>query len=206
MLNFFRKRQNKFINRLQEQTALTLEGLTILGQYLTNPTSATADALGIKEKEADNCRRLLIDELNRSFITPFDREDLFALSRAIDDVLDYAKSTVAEIIIFKIKPSENMVKMGTLLHEATYELLKGIECLQDHPAVASEHARRAKKIENKVEEVYREALAEMFQETDEVKKLVRAIKHREVYRHLSNAADRGDEAANILDEIVMKHS
>ncbi len=79
-----------------------------------------------------------------------------------------------------------------------------IERLQDHPGVASEHAQRAKALENKVEKVYREALADMFQEIDSIKQLVNVMKLREVYRHLSNAADRGDEAANVLADIIVK--
>ena len=70
--------------------------------------------------------------------------------------------------------------------------------------MASEHAQRAKALENRVETVYREALADMFQEADDVKGLVRIMKLREVYRHLSNAADRGDEAANVLADIIVK--
>jgi uncharacterized protein Yka (UPF0111/DUF47 family) len=94
--------------------------------------------------------------------------------------------------------------MCTLLRDATFEILKGVERLQDHPGVAAEHAQRAKALENKVEDVYREALAAMFVETDDVKQLVIMLKLREVYRHLSNAADRGDEAANSLADIVVK--
>ncbi|HOV07437.1 MAG TPA: hypothetical protein PLV27_09290, partial [Anaerolineaceae bacterium] len=75
---------------------------------------------------------------------------------------------------------------------------------QDHPAVAAEHAQRAKALENRVETVYREALADMFIETDDVHTLVNILKLREVYRHLSNAADRGDEAANVLADIIVK--
>jgi len=62
----------------------------------------------------------------------------------------------------------------------------------------------AKALENKVEDVYREALADMFTDTDDTRSLVRMMKLREVYRHLSNAADRGDEAANVIADIVVK--
>ncbi|NMD27600.1 MAG: DUF47 family protein, partial [Chloroflexi bacterium] len=165
-----------------------------------------ADQLTAKEKEADEARRLLIDELNRTFITPFDREDIFALSRAIDDILDYAYSTMTEIVIFKVKPTEYMEQICTLLKESTFEMLKAVECLQDHPGVTAEHANRAKKVENKIENVYREALANMFKDTEDLKGVVKAMKMREVYRHLSNAADRSDEAANVLADIVVKTS
>ena len=97
-----------------------------------------------------------------------------------------------------------MVRICSLLRDATFELLCAIDRLVDHPGVAQEHARRAKSLENQVEAVYREALADMFKETDDVNQLVNMLKMREIYRHLSNAADRGDEAANVLADIIVK--
>ncbi len=204
MLKIFKKRRNVFIHLMHEQATLTLEGMDLLKAYLSYPAKQLADELTMKEKEADESRRILIDELNRTFITPFDREDIFALSRAIDDIIDYAYSTMTEIVILKVDPTEYMVRMCSLLRDAAYELMKAMEQLQDHPAVAAEHAQRAKALENRVETVYREALADMFQDAEDVKGLVKIMKLREVYRHLSNAADRGDEAANVLADIIVK--
>lgn len=204
MLKIFRKRRNVFIHLLQQQASLTLEGMEILKDYLLYPAKKLADQLTVKEKEADESRRILIDELNRTFITPFDREDIFALSRAIDDILDYAYSTMTEIVILKVDPTKFMVSMCSFLRDATFELVQAIERLEDHPGVAAEHAQRAKALENRVETVYREALADMFEGTDDVRKIVKIMKMREVYRHLSNAADRGDEAANVLADIIVK--
>jgi predicted phosphate transport protein (TIGR00153 family) len=204
MLKIFNKRRNVFIQLMHEQSRLVLEGMDLLKNYLTNPSKAIADELTAKEKEADESRRILIDELNRTFITPFDREDIFALSRAIDDVLDYGYSTMTEIVILKVEPTEYMIRICSLLRDAAFELMKAMEQLQDHKAVAAEHAQRAKALENRVETVYREALADMFIETDDVHTLVNILKLREVYRHLSNAADRGDEAANVLADIIVK--
>lgn len=204
MLKIFKKRRNIFIHLIHEQAALTLDGMELLKAYITQPDQTLADQLTLKEKEADEARRILIFELNKTFITPFDREDIFALSRAIDDVLDYGYSTMMEIVILKVEPTNYMLRICSLLRDATFELLKGVERLQDHPGVASEHAQRAKALENKVEDIYREALADMFTETDDTKQLVKMLKLREVYRHLSNAADRGDEAANVLADIVVK--
>jgi predicted phosphate transport protein (TIGR00153 family) len=204
MLKIFSKRRNIFINFIHQQASLTLEGMELLKAYLVKPDQTLADQLTLKEKEADEARRILIFELNKTFITPFDREDIFALSRAVDDVLDYAYSTMTEIVILKVEPTPYMVRMCSLLRDAAFELMKGVERLHDHPGVASEHAQRAKALENKVEDVYREALADMFTETDDTKQLVKMLKMREVYRHLSNAADRGDEAANVLADIVVK--
>ena len=206
MLKIFKKRRNIFINLILEQASITLAGMELLKAYVTQPDQLIADKLTAKEKEADEARRILIDELNRTFITPFDREDIFSLSRAIDDVLDYGYSTMNEIVILKVEPTPYMVRMCSLLRDATFELMQAVERLQDHPGVTSEHAQRAKALENRVEDVYREALADMFSETDDVRHVVKMLKLREVYRHLSNAADRGDEAANVLADIVVKTS
>ncbi|NTU74963.1 MAG: DUF47 family protein [Anaerolineaceae bacterium] len=204
MLALFKKRQNVFIKLIHDQAESTLAGMEALLSYLTDPNPAAADLLTKKEKEADEFRRILIYELNKTFITPFDREDIFALSRSIDDVLDYAFSTLSEIELLKVKPTPYMIRITTLLRDAANELLMAVDRLEDHPGVANEHAHRAKALENKVEVLYREALAELFNGVEDTKHVMKVFKYREVYRHLSNAADRGDEAANVIASIVMK--
>jgi predicted phosphate transport protein (TIGR00153 family) len=204
MRKLFKKRQNMFIKLIHDQAALTLAGLEALKVYMMNQDPAAAAMLVSKEKEADEARRILIYELNKTFITPFDREDIFALSRAIDDVLDYAYSTVEEMRVLKVEPTSYMQRMASLLRDAAYELLMAVERFEDHTGVASEHAQRAKALENKVEDVYREALADLFSGAEDLKHVVKMMKLREVYRHLSNASDRGDEAANVIADIVVK--
>lgn len=189
---------------IHEQAAITLAGLDALKAYMDGQDAAAATELANKEKEADEIRRILIFELNKTFVTPFDREDIFALSRAIDDVLDYAYSTINEMEILKVRPTVFMARIASLLRDAAFELLLAVDRLQDHPGVANEHAQRAKALENRVEQVYREALADLFSGAEDTKHIIRMLKQREVYRHLSNAADRGDEAANIIADIVVK--
>lgn len=206
MNRLFRKRKNVFIRMIHDQAQLTLEGLEALKDYCEAQDSASAKLLKNKEKEADEARRILIDELNRTFVTPFDREDIFALSRTIDDVIDYAYSTVSEMEVFKVSVTPHMLQMASLLRDAAYELLMAVDRLSEHPNVAGDHAQRAKALENRVEDVYREALAELFQEANDIEHVVTILKLREIYRHLSNAADRGDEAANVIADIVVKIS
>jgi predicted phosphate transport protein (TIGR00153 family) len=204
MRSLFEKRQNVFIKLLHDQSALTLDGMEALVKYLTTLDPAASALLTSKEKEADEVRRIFIDELNRTFVTPFDREDLFALSRTIDDVVDYAYSTVSEMEILKVETTSYMQRMASLLRDAAYELLQAVDRLENHPRVATEHAQRAKALENRVEGVYREALADLFSNVEDIQHIVSMLKLREVYRHLSNAADRGDEAANVIADIVVK--
>lgn len=202
----FKKREDVFIARIHDQASLTLEGLDALNLYFQNGDPETAKLLTKKEKEADEARRILIDELNRTFVTPFDREDIFALSGAIDDVLDYAYSTANEMDIFGIKATPYMMRIASLLRDAAYEILQAVDRLEEHPNVAGDHVKRAKALENRVEETYREALADLFSHAESLEHMLEILKFREVYRHLSNAADRGDEAANAIANIVVKIS
>ena len=204
MFRRLKKRENVFLRLIHDQAALTLDGLDALKTYLDTQDPAASALLNTKEKEADEARRILIDELNKTFVTPFDREDIFSLSRTIDDVLDYAYSTVTEMEILKVEPTSYMVRMASLLRDAAYELSMAVDRLQDHPGVSNDHAQRAKALENRVEDVYREAIADLFSGAEDIQHVVKMLKMREVYRHMSNAADRGDEAANVIADIVVK--
>jgi len=202
--DFFKPRQDNFVRLLLEQSEWASKGLEALVAYMVDANQASVDEVERCEKEADEVRRILVGELNRTFVTPMDREDIFALSRAIDDILDYAYSTVDEMMVLHLKPNLHLRRMVSLLREAADEVHLAMLRLKDHPGVATEHAQRAKALENRVERVYREALAALFEGPAEPEHIVEMLKLREIYRHLSNAADRGDEAANIISDIVVK--
>jgi predicted phosphate transport protein (TIGR00153 family) len=204
MFSFFKRREEVFNKLIVDQASITHEGLKLLAKYIETPESDIAEQLSLKEKEADEVRRILIDELNRTFVTPFDREDIFSLSRSIDDMIDYADTTVVEMRILNVSPTPYMIRMTTLLKDAGWEIHQAVMRLQKNPRVAIEHAQRAKALENRVEAVYREAIASLFSGPEDVHHVVEMLKMREVYRHLSNAADRGDEAANVIADIVVK--
>jgi uncharacterized protein len=204
MFRFFKRKEDKFQRLIEEQASLSYEGMRLLVKYLETNDPEVAEQLTMKEKEADEVRRILIDELNHTFVTPFDREDIFALSRSIDDVVDYADTTVVEMVILKVESTPFMERIASLLKDAAYEIWQGVLRLPKHPNVALDHAQRAKALENRVEMVYREAVADLFSGPEDVHHVVEMLKLREVYRHLSNAADRGDEAANIIADIVVK--
>jgi hypothetical protein len=204
MGRLFKTRQASILSLIVSQAELTLKGLEQLKDYMTTRQPERVADITQTEKDADEARRILIDELNRTFVTPFDREDIFTLSRTIDDMLDYAYSTVTEMEVLKVNPTSFMVRIVSLLRDAAFEIHLATLRLKDHPKVASEHAQRAKALENRVEAVYREALADLFNGPEDVQHVVKMLKKREVYRHLSNAADRGDEAANAIADIVVK--
>lgn len=197
---FFRKQKFDFYALLLEQAEKTLEGLAALEVFINDPRPAKGMEIRDIEKQADDLRRILIGALNQSLVTPMERGDIFALSRAIDDMIDYAKSTVEEMILFEVPTDDHLKKMAKVIHEAGVEVVAAVRYLEDQPRVCEEHMIRAKKAENHMEHIYREALVELFKNPN----VVTILKTRELYRHLSNSADRGDEAADIIGDILVK--
>jgi uncharacterized protein Yka (UPF0111/DUF47 family) len=189
-----------FYGHLMRQAENSLEGLMALKHYAEDQCDKCVNRVKDLEKMGDEERRVLIEELNNTFVTPFDREDIFQLSRALDDVMDYANSSVVELEIYELKADDHVKEMVDILIGAGEELSKSMKYLEDYPKIANDHAVKAKKYENKMEAAYRHALSDLFKGTDPIFML----KMREIYRHLSNCADRADEAANIVLSIVMK--
>ena len=195
----FRKEKN-FYKMLSDQASKTLEGIEALGKFVENQNQKNANRVKEIEKEADELRRVLVEELHKTFVVPMDREDIYALSRAIDDIVDYANSTVDEMEIYEVASDAHLREMVDILRKAALEISDAVKILEAYPNIAMEHAVKAKFYENTMEKAYHSALADLFKKTD----TVYMLKMREIYRHLSNAADRSDEAANIICSIVMK--
>ena len=112
---FGSKREIDFYELLLSQSEKTLAGCQALVRFLDN--EGEPEELLKLEQEADDIRRILIDELNQTFITPMDREDIFMLSRAVDDVLDHAYNTVKEMDIFEVESNEFLLHMAELLQK-----------------------------------------------------------------------------------------
>ena len=189
-----------FYRMLADQASKTLEGIEALGQFMKNPGPEDAQRVKEIEQQADDLRKMVIENLHQSFVTPMDREDIFALSRAVDDVVDYANTTVDEMEIYGVSPDSHLKAMVDILRKEAREISDSVRMLNSYPHIAMEHAVQAKTYENAMEKAYHSALADLFKRTD----TIYMLKMREIYRHLSNAADRGDHAANIICNIVMK--
>ncbi len=202
----FRRHPDKFLQSLIQQTEITLRGMNALEAYMKKRSAKHAAAVRQAEKDADEVRRILIDDLNRTFVTPMDREDIFALSRAIDDIMDYAYATVDEMEVLDVEPNDYLRKLVAVLQDAAEEIHQAMLILKTDPHAASKHATKAKALENQVESIYREAVSELFSGPDDIHRIMEMLKLREIYRHLSNCADRGDEAANVINDVVMKIS
>jgi len=203
---FLKPKQSNFIELLIRQGDFAVASVEALQAYFKKQSEKKSTQARQIEKDADEVRRILVHELLDTFVTPIDREDLFALSRSLDNFVDYVYTTVEELEIFEMSASEDVLEFASLLLEMANELRLALQRLLDHPGVASEHARRVKSLENQVEDAYRRRLAELFSGPEDVHHIMEMLKSREVLRHLSNAADQGDRAADIIMDIVVKWS
>ena len=199
-----RRKPNHFLYRLTQQSELVVKGTDALRDYMGKPSKKNASQVRQIEKEADEVRRILIDELNRTFVTPIDREDLFGLSRAVDDVLDHAYSTINEMDILDVAPNHYLQLMVEMLHNSAEEIHLAMERLELHPAVADSHTVRAKAIENQMETLYAEAIADLFKKPSKLQDVVEMMKLREIYRHMLHAVQSAEDAANIISDIIVK--
>lgn len=195
----------RFVTLLSDQAALAVEGLRLLQGLARDQPSREQGAEAVKrvEREGDEIRRVLIDELMRTYSTPFDREDLFALSRSIDDIVDAADEAARELYTFKIRPPGELDEMIDVLLDGARHIELAVGELLDHPLVAADHAVRAKRCENRIDDLYHAAVEALFDGPEVTSELLKA---REIYRHLKNSADRIDQTADEISVIVIKRS
>ncbi len=201
---FFKPPQSNFSNLLVEQGEYTVKCVEALQDYLKKPNAKRREQAHQIENDADEVQRILIHELEDTFVTPLDREDIFALSRAVDDFIDYVYDTVDELEIFQLTATDGMHEITDLLLKMAGEIHLAMQRLIDHPRIAYDHARRIKGLENRVETTYRTQLAALFDGPEDLKAVMKVLKTREVLGHMSNASDMGDRAADIILDIGVK--
>jgi uncharacterized protein Yka (UPF0111/DUF47 family) len=169
-------------------------------EYMETGDSRIGEMVRNDEHEADKIKIHNIHVLNEAFSTPIDREDIYRAIMDLDDIVDYCKSTVNEMETLGLKPNKYSLEFSLHLKEGVDALTNGFVKLKSDPAAAAADAAVARKAERVVEKTYRRAIAELFQ-GDDYKEIFR---RREIYRHLSNAADRMAHCANTLHDIIVK--
>jgi uncharacterized protein Yka (UPF0111/DUF47 family) len=205
---------------LREQCINLQAAVAVLDEYLQKADSALAPKVRKKVRVGHNLRDRNLALLYSSFVTPIDREDIYTLSTSIDHILDYVNNTVRELEVLQVEPDDHMRKMAEQLGKGAASLAHGLELFRKGRAGEIRDAVVTRQLERYVEKLYREALAEMFQgaeyqaltEGDQQQSVlaclefvVTRIKRREVYRHLSNAADRLAHAGEALRDISVKY-
>ena len=174
----------------------------LLVEFMESGDPATGQMIRRDEHEADKIKVHNLHTLNEAFSTPIDREDLYRAIIDLDEVVNYCKTTVSEMDVLALTPDKHCLEMAMHIKLGSDALALGFSRLAKTPREAAADADAARKAERKVEKAYRRAIAELFQGDD----YIHMFKRREIYRHLSNAADRMANCANTLHDIVVKMS
>jgi len=198
------KAEDKFISMLIGQAAKSVEAVHYLVRTLEQVNADTIKTVHTLAEEASELRRMLIDELHKTFITPLDREDIFNLSHCFEDMVTYALTTVEEMSILKVDADDHIRQMMNLVCAEAEQLELAILRLAQNPRVALDHAHEVRKLERKVERLYRAAIKDLFARATDPERLPGLFYRREVYRHISNMSDRADSAANVFGMVIMK--
>lgn len=210
-----------FYGLMNDQCDVLVEAMEALVVYLEDGSDEKAEIVRQIEKRGDELKARNVDILNRAFATPMDREDIYRAIITLDMGINYAKTTTRELEAMNLSPDKFMLEMAIEFKNAAQALQQGFRKLTENPVQAEADAKTALKCERNVEKIYRRALSELFNVDEMVTKLEAAepgsraqalikvvdmFKHREIYRHLSNGADRLALAADRLHDIIVKIS
>lgn len=207
MIRKFFPKETDFFELFDKSAANITRGASLLVALMENFDNLDARSKEIYEveQEGDLLTHDIIKKLNKTFITPIDREDLYALASRLDDVIDLIWSAVDRIGVFRIKETtKEAISMSKDLLMITEVIHKTIRKLKEknYPHV-QEFCIEINRLENRIDRDFRDALGKLF---DEVKDPVQIIKWKEIYEHLEDASDRCEDVANILEAIVLKHA
>ncbi len=199
-------REDEYFAFFSQMTEKIHEASNILVEMLQDkPQNFEAHAKRIKDAEhaCDELMHAVTLKLNKSFITPFDREDIFMLSVALDDVCDYIDAGARAIMMYNIQEINEFAKgLAKVIQSLAIEINSAVALLKK-PNGMNQHIIEIHRLENEADDIYYRATGELFQkETDPIM----LIKWKELYEILENATDRCESVANIIESIVLKHN
>ncbi|HJM00452.1 MAG TPA: DUF47 family protein [Nitrosopumilus sp.] len=191
------------LDNLAKKAVETSEAVVILFNDLSN--TEQAKKIHELETEADVLTRDIFSELNKTFITPLDREDMQRIASKIDDVIDFMDGIAARVYSYKITSSPPFCKeMALELVKATKEVEYMISKLQriKDPKDMIQHCRNTSDIEHVVDDLYREAIRELFETND----AINIIKLKDIYETMETASDRCVDVSDVIEDIVLKYT
>jgi len=203
-------RDEKFFAMLEESTSNLLVGSELLKKLAGSKNTAQQVKLveEIKEVEhrGDTITHGIFSQLNATFVTPLDREDIHLLASALDDILDYMDGSAQRLVLYSIKKfPPAMVRLCDVLHLSIGELHRGIGLMRnlDDTDRLQEVFQRVNQYENDADTIFDQAVADLFKKE---KKPIQIIKLKEVYVGLETATDKCEDVANVLEGIVIKYA
>ena len=197
-------RETKFFDMFAEMASNLMEGATTLRALFQDYKDVPVSVQKIKdiEHKGDDMTHAVVIKLNQTFITPFDREDIHALASALDDVLDYINSAADRLLMYKITSTPNAaLKLADVIVRQSDELSKAVSLLEKNQQKVLEHCVEVNRLENEADAVARDAIGHLFHDE---KDPIQLIKIKELLEVLETATDKAEDAANVLETVILK--
>jgi len=197
-------REEKFFDFFEQAAQNILRGAEALKSMMDSYLDPGASASRLKdlEHEGDKITHQIIKKLNQTFITPIDREDIYSLTSALDDVLDLIEAVADRMVLYKIEsPTPEARDLSNIIYDSAKEIARAINLLSglDH---VYDHCVEINRLENDADRITRDAIARLFQGDYGP---FEVIKWKEIYETLEAATDKCEDAANIIEAVVLKH-
>lgn len=198
-------RDEKFYDMFTQLAKRLTASATLLHEMFKSPGELNAKVATIKglEHEADNLTHDIIDRIDRTFVTPFDREDIHALASELDDVIDLIDGTARRATIFRIqKTRPAAVVLAEVLERAARTVEEGVRDMKDakHVYAISE---KLKVLEEEGDAVYHDAMGALFAEGGDA---LEVVKWKDLYDKIEDALDQCEDVGNVLQSIALKNA
>jgi len=196
-----------FFDLFEKQAGVVKEAawqLVALTEDFTN-VKEKRHAIENLEHKGDQITHDIYHQLNSSFITPIDPEEISSLASSLDEVLDYIDGATEKMYYYNIESTDShMIELAKLIHMSTVEIesaVKAIRSIKD-PRYIEERCIEVNRLENLADDVLAHAVTELFKTTD----AITIIKLKDIYEHLEMATDNCEDVANVLSDIAIRHS
>jgi len=204
-------KDDKFFNFFERDVDNLLAAAKVFRDLMSNSISKEERAQKIRrieefEHKGDEITHMIYSDLGSTFITPFDREDIHQLASKLDDILDYLQGAATRIVLYRVDTiSVEQERLATMIYDSVAELHKAIPLLRDLKNVTTirENLVRINSIENEADDLFERAIANLF---DTCKDPIQLIKSKELLVSLETATDQCEDAANVIESIIVKNA
>ena len=200
----FIPREVKFFDLFDQQAQNIIKASQLLRELVNNFADARAKAHAIKEVEhaGDQITHDIVKKLNTTFITPIDREDIYALASRLDDVLDLIDAVADRLLLYKIKaPTDGSIGMAKIIVKTAEETDRAVRCLRTLSPFYHKHAVEVNRLENEADRLLRDQLAALFEGGTDA---IEVIKWKELYETMESVTDRCEDVVNVIEGITLK--
>ncbi len=207
ILSWLIPQEKHFFDMIEEQSKNVLEGVDALVDMLEHYNDIDKKRERIKQIENDGDKMVhdIFAELNKTFITPIDREDIPKLTSSLDDILDNLEAVSERLVIYEIKkPPKYMLEFAQTLQKTTHNVNEGINLLRNFKEAKQIRGfcKEVNTLENEGDTLLRKATAELFKKKDPIE----IIKIKELYDDLEAAIDRCEDVADVIGDILVKYT